>query len=396
MLYGRQGVIYGEGVIWQKTHCSDVEPHETPKGRIYKAPKSLIREHPYRIRAMVLETHGEEFHVALWRMGEEKLGLKLAVADNTLRIHAITGSRIEEMNQRCRTCRVKQILEQQLLERDQVVSVNGKSGLSQMVAELSNVKAECCHVRVRRQPQEAVFVNQRSAVAAFTKPAQNLSRSVSLYLQTIDEPGYRGLPMQTPNGILAPASLPLSATSDGALHMRSAGFSETASVLSVQGTENLAATTQADATAVVARAARPLPQMPKGTGPPPELVLPRVPAVPAGLSAEEQHHRPASAIGASASGIAVASVPKGLLQVQVFMNYDPRSEPEYGYLGVAEGTMVTVQLGSRSAPEARNWFQCDYVFAWKADQNESQGWLPVDILDNKLGPRQFPRVDSKY
>jgi len=78
------------------------------------------------------------------------------------------------------------------------------------------------------------------------------------------------------------------------------------------------------------------------------------------------------------------------------MNYDPRSEPEYGYLGVAEGTMVTVQLGSRSAPEARNWFQCDYVFAWKADQKESQGWLPVDILDNKPGSRHFPRVVPKY
>ena len=89
---------------------------------------------------MVLETHGEEFHVALWRMGDEKLGLKVAVAENTLRINAITGSRIEEMNRRCRTCHVKQILEQQLLEKDQVVSVNRKIVLQQMLAELSNVK----------------------------------------------------------------------------------------------------------------------------------------------------------------------------------------------------------------------------------------------------------------
>ena len=47
---------------------------------------------------MVLETHDEEFHVAFPRTGEEKLGLKVAVADNMMRIDAITGSQIKEMH----------------------------------------------------------------------------------------------------------------------------------------------------------------------------------------------------------------------------------------------------------------------------------------------------------
>jgi hypothetical protein len=47
---------------------------------------------------MVLETHDEEFHVAFPRTGEEKLGLKVSVADNMMRIDAITGSQIKEMH----------------------------------------------------------------------------------------------------------------------------------------------------------------------------------------------------------------------------------------------------------------------------------------------------------
>ena len=68
-------------------------------------------------------------------------------------------------------------------------------------------------------------------------------------------------------------------------------------------------------------------------------------------------------------------------QARVIKNYDPVSEPENGYLGVAVGTVVTVQPGSRSPPESRNRFRCDYVFAWLPDQKEKQGWIPVDILD---------------
>ena len=251
-----------------------------PKACIYKAPKSLVREHVYRICVMVLETRGEEFHVALWRVGEGKLGLKLAVAANTLRVHAITGSRIEEMSWRCRTCRVKRILEQQLLEKDELVSVNGETELSLMLAMLGDVKVACYHMRVRRHLEEAGLADERPGFAAVKRVVQNLLR--------------------------------------------------------------------------------------------PDVLV------------EEQQHQPVSTIGASASGIAAASAPKGLLRVRVIISYDPWSEPEMGYLGVVEGTMVTVQLGSRSPPEARNWFRCDYVYAWKMDQKESRGWLPVDILPKLL------------
>lgn len=163
-----------------------------------------------------------ERHVVLWRMGAEKLGLQLAVADNTLKISAITGRCIEAMNRRCRSCRVKQILDYQLLVDDQVVCVNGKRELFDMFKELSNVEVECLHVRVRRR----------------------------------------------------------------------------------------------------------------------------------------------FALGCP-------------LVVQVIKNYDTRREPQTGYLSVCEGTMVTLQPGSRAPPEAGNSFRCDYIFAWT---DLCQGWLPVDIL----------------
>ena len=94
----------------------------------------------------------EDFHIAVWRKGSDKLGLHLAVDSNVMFINVISGSQIKEHNRRCRTCRLKQILEQQLLEKDQVVSVNGKTRLPDMLAELCNGSVECCHIRVRRYP----------------------------------------------------------------------------------------------------------------------------------------------------------------------------------------------------------------------------------------------------
>ena len=146
----------------------------------------------------------------------------------------------------------------------------------------------------------------------------------------------------------------------------------------MKGTEGLAATTQAAASAALPQAAAPLPKTPIGTGPRPEPVLPREQAVSAGPP--QQQHQPAAA--PASADVAAASAPRGPSQAHVIKNYDPPSEPENGYLGVVEGTMVTVLPGSRAAPEARNRFQCDYVFAWQTDQQEKQGWVPVDILDN--------------
>ena len=95
---------------------------------------------------------GEDVHIAVWRSGSDKLGLQLHVYNNLMFINDITGLQIMEHNRRCCTCRVKQILEQQLLKKDRVVSVNGKTCLSDMFEELSNVNVECYHIRVRRYP----------------------------------------------------------------------------------------------------------------------------------------------------------------------------------------------------------------------------------------------------
>ena len=67
-------------------------------------------------------------------------------------------------------------------------------------------------------------------------------------------------------------------------------------------------------------------------------------------------------------------------QARVTQNYDSMREPERGYLGVAFGTMIRVHLGTRSPPEPRNSFQCDYIFACLQFQMEIQGWIPMDIL----------------
>ena len=185
---------------------------------------------------MSLKSRDEEFHVALWRVGREKFGLKLAVFRDTMKILAITGGTlVDEMNRRCRTCRVREILDQQLLVHDQVVSVNGETEVPRMLQELNNFIVECCHLRVRRCSQQMRVV-------------------------------------------------PVAGCFSG---------------------------------------------------------------------------------------------------VRVVESYDPPMEPEEGYLGVIEGAVVTVQLGSRAAPEARNRFQCDYVFAWKTGRRESRGWLPVDILEER-------------
>ena len=91
-----------------------------------------------------------DFHVVIWRDGPCELGLKVAVADDFLRIISIRGTRIKEMNRRCRTCCVKEILEQQLLEKDCVVNVNGKTVVADMLDVLRDVSVPCLHLRVRR------------------------------------------------------------------------------------------------------------------------------------------------------------------------------------------------------------------------------------------------------
>ena len=101
-------------------------------------------------------------------MGSDKLGMQLAFYDNAMFINAISGSQIKENNRRCRTCRVKQILGQQLLEKDQVVSVNGKTQPQEMLEELFDVTVKCCHMRVRRCPPEGMLIKSSTCTRCCT------------------------------------------------------------------------------------------------------------------------------------------------------------------------------------------------------------------------------------
>ena len=201
----------------------------------------------------------EDFHVAVWRMGSGKLGMQLAVYTNALFIHAISGSQIKESNRRCRTCRVEQILQQQLLVKDQVVGVNGKTQLHEMLVTLFDVTVKCCHLRVRRCSQKASLSNHH--------PAPDVARLLGEGHQT----------------------------------------------------QQLASSSS-------------------------------------------------------------ASAPGGSPFVRVISDYDPLDEPQTGYLKLTKGTIVAVQPGSRAPPEARNRFQCSYIFAWDLNERQSQGWVPVDVL----------------
>lgn len=338
---------------------------------------------------MVLETHGEEFHVPVWRVREEKLGLRVAVSDNTLRIDAVTGSQLKLISERCRSCKVSEIIGHQLMESDQVVSVNGKTALADMLAELHNTKVECLHIRVRRHLQEAAHPQTQPVTmpaAAATRPEQSQSSSLRPgppHLQTVHagiETGPRGLPMQTPNGTPVPRGMPPLATPQGAQHMRSADLSEIGSVATVTGTERTfnaaAAAAEAQARAPVVTLSAP---MANGSGPYPEPG-PSEPAASAGPPAQEQPAAGTAATAGAGHAGGVAAPSPGPSQIRVVQDYDPPNEPENGYLGVVEGTMIIVQPGSHSPADPRARFKCDYVYAWKADQQDHKGWLPVDIL----------------
>ena len=56
-----------------------------------------------------------------------------------------------------------------------------------------------------------------------------------------------------------------------------------------------------------------------------------------------------------------------------------------GYLKLVQGTVVTVQSGSREPAVQGIAFPCDYVFAWLANhegKHDTRGWVPIDILGN--------------
>ena len=66
--------------------------------------------------------------------------------------------------------------------------------------------------------------------------------------------------------------------------------------------------------------------------------------------------------------------------------YNPdRVEKSRGYLKLFQGTVVTVQSGSREPSVLGNAFTCDYIFAWLANhegKHDTRGWVPIDVLGN--------------
>ena len=66
--------------------------------------------------------------------------------------------------------------------------------------------------------------------------------------------------------------------------------------------------------------------------------------------------------------------------------YNPdRVEKLRGYLKLVQGTVVTIQSGSRQPSALGNAFTCDYVFAWLANhegKHNTRGWVPIDVLGN--------------
>ena len=80
----------------------------------------------------------------------------------------------------------------------------------------------------------------------------------------------------------------------------------------------------------------------------------------------------------SSADTAVLDTPRYSHAIAI-LPYNPRKEPEPGYLKVEKGTVIAVMSGSRSAAEQRNAHVCDYVFAW---QGQRGGWIPVEILES--------------
>ena len=103
-----------------------------------------------------------------------------------------------------------------------------------------------------------------------------------------------------------------------------------------------------------------------------ESCSPTVKAAPSHTRLQQQVAAPSSAdtavVDTSRYSHAIAILP-----------YNPRKEPEAGYLKVEKGTVIAVMSGSRSAAEQRNAHVCDYVFAW---QGQTGGWIPVEILES--------------
>ena len=102
-----------------------------------------------------------------------------------------------------------------------------------------------------------------------------------------------------------------------------------------------------------------------------------------GLGALAQQPEGSPSVPASSTTAAAVARRRGP-KLRIIANYNPWREPEHGYLGVDEGSIVVVMPGSQAPADSRSMFACDYVFAWRADRRDPGGWLPIRVLDGAL------------
>jgi hypothetical protein len=97
-----------------------------------------------------LDKMEKEYHICLYRKEGEKLGIRLAVKDNGLGVVAITGFVPMLYNKRCRSSKIEELLDNQLLACDLIVNVNGEIKVKNMLEQFWNYKVNCFHMKVRR------------------------------------------------------------------------------------------------------------------------------------------------------------------------------------------------------------------------------------------------------
>ena len=91
------------------------------------------------------------FLVTIRRVHRTKLGFTVAVDGGVVLIHAVdeNGS-VSGWNNKCRSCAVFEVVNQQLLQSDRVVNINGQTEPLGIIRQLLDVNIQCFHMRICR------------------------------------------------------------------------------------------------------------------------------------------------------------------------------------------------------------------------------------------------------
>lgn len=322
---------------------------------------------------MILQNDGVHIHVPARRNKNGQLGFRVGVHDNKMFVDKIGAKAMQEWNEKCRSCGDKQIWNLQLMEKDEVVSVNGKDTVVEMLDDLRDRKIDCCQMHLQRHPQKTHPEGSHVAVAATFPPRPSHMEPMK---PRTEDTGRCGFLTQTLALNPFPSSLPPSGVPPAFQDKHSADvFDEELDVA------------RADAGgAAAAPAAEPFKRANK-IGFNSTILTPNDLGVLAGAGAEKQQQQQQQLTPASAATfVRVAAAPlvvaaRGPNQSRVIANYNPPGEEEGGYLPLEPGDLVTVQTGSRAAPEDRNRFSCCYLYGFLGDQRKKEGWFPECILE---------------